>query len=120
VTTRILIIEDESVLALGLRRLLVSHGFEIAGCLGSVKAALTVIDEVDCDIAVLDVNLRGESVIPVAEILRRRGRPIVFMSGYGRSDLPAVFADVPLFSKPFDPNELVAVLREMLTGRDVA
>jgi DNA-binding response OmpR family regulator len=120
VTARILIVEDESVLALGLRRFLVSHGFEIAGCVGSVKAALTIIDEVHFDVAVLDVNLRGESVIPVAEILRQRGCPIVFMSGYGRSDLLAVFADVPLFPKPFDPNELVAVLGELLTGRDVA
>jgi len=120
VKARILIVEDEPVLALGLRRFLVAYGFEVAGCVSSVKAALPIIDEVDCDIAVLDVNLRGESVIPVAEILRQRSCPLVFMSGYGRSDLPATFADVPLLPKPFDANELVAVLREILAGRDVA
>lgn len=117
---RILIVEDEPVLALGLRRFLLSCGFEIAGCFGSVAATLSTIEEVNCDIAVLDVNLRGESVIPVAEILRQRGCPVVFISGYGRSDLPAAFAGVPLLSKPFDSNELVVVLQEILAARDVA
>lgn len=117
---RLLILEDEPVLALGLRRFLVLHGFEIVGCVGSVNAALPIIHEVGCDIAVLDVNLRGESVTPVAEILRQRGCPIVLMSGYGHSDLPEVFVDIPLLSKPFDPNELVAVLREILERQNVA
>jgi DNA-binding response OmpR family regulator len=120
VTARVLIVEDEPVLALAIRRFLLLHGLEIAGCTGSVKGALTLIDEVDCDIAALDVNLRGESVVSVAEALRQRGRPFVFMSGYNRSGLPAVFSDVPRLSKPFDPNELVAVLRQILERRNVA
>ena len=108
--TRVLIVEDEPVLASGIRRLLLSEGFEIAGCAASVKMGLTLVDEADCDVALLDVNLRGESVIPVAEALHQRGRPFVFMSGYDRSDLPAVFSDAPFLAKPFDANELVALL----------
>jgi len=120
VTTRVLIVEDEPVLASGIRRLLLLHGFEIAGCVGSVKMGLTLVEEADCDIALLDVNLRGESVLPVAEALRQRGRPFVLMSGYDRSDLPAAFVDVPFLAKPFDPNALVAVLRQLVERSDAA
>ena len=112
--TRVFIVEDEPLLARGLRRLLVSDGFEIAGCVGSLKSALALSDNIDCDIALLDVNLRGELVTPVADVLRQRGRPIVFLSGYSRSDLPEVFRDFPFLSKPFDANDLVALIRQNL------
>jgi DNA-binding response OmpR family regulator len=114
VKPRVLIVEDEPVLASGIRRLLQLHGFEVAGCAGSVKTGLELVEQADCDIALLDVNLRGESVIPVAEALRLRGRPFVLMSGYDRSDLPAAFSDVPFLAKPFDPNELIAALRQIV------
>ena len=117
---RVLIVEDEPVLASGIRRLLLLHGFEIAGCAGSVKAGLALADEADCDIALLDVNLRGESVVPVADALRQRGRPLVFMSGYDRCDLPAEFSDVPFLAKPFDPNQLVAMLRQVVERANAA
>src|SRR5262249_61724717 len=80
VRARVLIVEAEPVLASGIRRLLLLHGFEIAGCAGSVKTGLALLEQSDCDIALLDVNLRGESVVPVAEALRLRGRPFVLMS----------------------------------------
>ena len=112
-TVAVLIVEDEPVLALGIARLLRLHGFDIAGCVGSVSKALAVINEVDCDIAVLDVNLRGETVMPVAELLRQRGRPFVFISGYDRADLKAIFSDATVFPKPFDAGELIAVLRQI-------
>ena len=119
-TATVLIVEDEPVLALGIARLLRLHGFEIAGCVGSVSKALAVIEDADCDIAVLDVNLRGETVMPVAELLRQRGRPFVFISGYDGADLKAIFSDVPVFPKPFDASELVAVLHQMLQRPDIA
>jgi DNA-binding response OmpR family regulator len=119
VPTRVFIAEDEPLLAVGLRKCLVLDGFEIAGCVGSVKSALTLLDEIDCDIALLDVNLRGELVTPVADVLRQRERPIVFMSGYSRTDLPDLFRDFPVLSKPFDTNELVALIRQSLERRNV-
>jgi len=120
VKTRVLIVEDEPVLASGIRRLLLLHGFDIAGCAGSVKAGLALVDEADCDIALLDVNLRGETVVPVAAALRQRGRPFVLMSGYDRSDLPAALSDVPFLAKPFDSDELVAMLRQSLERSNAA
>jgi DNA-binding response OmpR family regulator len=118
--TAILIVEDEPVLALAIQRILRGHGFEIAGCAGSVSKALTLVEKADFDIALLDVNLRGESVIPVAEALRRRSQPFVFLSGYESGDLPAMFSDVPFFPKPFDAGELVSVLRQLVEVRNGA
>ena len=111
--TRVLIAEDEPVLASGIRRLLLLNGFEIAGCAASVKMSLRLVDEAACDVALLDVNLRGESVLPVAEALHQLGRPFVFMSGYNRSDVPAVFSDAPFLAKPFDANALIEILRRI-------
>ena len=119
-TARILIVEDEPVLALGLRRFLQATGFEIVACVGSVEKTIAVIDEVECDVVVLDMNLRGQSAVPLAVAFHQRGRPLVFMSGYGDSDLPAEFSGVPFLHKPFDPHELVAVILKMLESRNFA
>lgn len=119
-TARVLIVEDEPVLALGLRRFLAARGFEIVGCIGSVEKATAVIDEVECDVALLDVNLRGQTAVPLAETFHQRGISMVFMSGYSRSDLPTEFSGIPLLRKPFDPNELVAVILKILERQNVA
>lgn len=111
---RILIVDDEPAIALGLSRVLVARGFEIAGLASSVKMAITSLNEADCDIALLDLNLRGESVEPVARALHRRGRPIIFMSGYSERELPTEFSGVPFLRKPFDADELVAVIQQLL------
>jgi DNA-binding response OmpR family regulator len=118
--TSILIVEDEPVLAFAIQRLLRTHGFEIAGCAGSISKALTMVEKADFDVALLDVNLRGESVIPVVVALRRRSRPFVFMSGYESGDIPAMFSDVPFVPKPFDANDLVSVLRHVVEVRNSA
>ncbi len=68
----------------------------------------------------LDVNLRGESVVPVVEALRQRGRPFVLISGYDRADLKTTFPDVPVLPKPFDASKLIAVLRQMVERPNVA
>jgi CheY-like chemotaxis protein len=78
------------------------------------------MNEVNCDVAVLDVNLRGETVAPVAELLRQRGRPFVLLSGYDRSDLKTSFSDVPVLPKPFDAGELIAVLHQMVERPTIA
>jgi DNA-binding response OmpR family regulator len=119
-TAKILIVEDEPVLASGIRRFLLLMGFQFVECAGSVKKALSMMDEADYDIAVLDLNLRGESAEPVAKALRQKGRPFVLMSGYDPSGCPAGLSDAPFFSKPVDPNKLAAVLRRMLEKSNAA
>lgn len=64
----------------------------------------------------LDINLRGEMVYPIAEILKEGRVPFVFATGYGASSIPAAFADVPRWEKPFDEHALARMLPSLLPG----
>src|SRR5262245_51211685 len=79
----VLIVEDEPIVALEIESLLARAGFAIQGCAGSIEKALALVDDRHCDAAVLDANLRGRSVGPVAAALQRRGTPFLFVSGSG-------------------------------------
>jgi DNA-binding response OmpR family regulator len=113
---KVLIVEDEPIVAFEMEDILREAGFEIVGCVGSLGKALATLSNTDCDIAVLDANLRGESIAPVAKALYERGRPFLFVSGYERVYLPEAFLDVPLLSKPFEPSELITAVRRLLSG----
>jgi DNA-binding response OmpR family regulator len=112
---RVLVVEDEPIIALEIEDILRDAGFEIAGCVGSVDNALAMLKGVDCDVAVLDANLRGKTVEPVAVALHQRGRPFLFVSGYRRVYLPDAFPDAPHLSKPFEPGELITAIRQLLS-----
>jgi DNA-binding response OmpR family regulator len=88
-------------------------GFEIAACVGSLDRALDAISNGECDVGVLDANLHGESVAPVAFALRQCGKPFLFVSGYGRYHLPTQFRDAPLLPKPFEPSELIRAVKDI-------
>ena len=113
-TARILIVEDEPVVAFEIEQILRSAGFEVAASVPSIKKALAALDTCDCDFALLDANLRGESVAPVAAALQSRGKPFLFVSGYGRAYLPSCFDDAPLLAKPFNAAELIRSIKHML------
>lgn len=113
---KVLIVEDEPIVAFEIEDLLREAGFEIVACVGSLDKALATLKNTDCDIAVLDANLRGESIAPVAMALHEHGRPFLFVSGYERVYLPEAFLDVPLLSKPFEPSELITAVRRLLSG----
>ena len=113
-TIRALIVEDDPVIALEIEHILRSAGFEIANCVPSIPKALTVLTSCECDFAVLDANLRGKSVEPVAIALKNLGKPFLFVSGYGRIHLPARFLDAPLLSKPFNAAELIRSVTAIL------
>lgn len=105
---RVLIVEDEYLLAEDLRLTLERFGAEVVGPVPSVGEAMaTVADHPELDGAVLDMNLRGTMVFPVADLLVARGVPFFFTTGYSLSALPDRFASVQRFDKPFDP-DLVA------------
>ena len=110
---RVLIVEDEPVLALELKSIVSHAGFAIAGCVASVEKALAVIDRHGCDLAVLDANLQGESIEPVAEALCRHGSPFCFISGYDRVFLPERLLDAPRLPKPFEPSDLVRLIGQL-------
>jgi DNA-binding response OmpR family regulator len=109
---RILVVEDSFLMAESLCELLVAHGCEIVGPVARLSPALELAAGQAIDGAFLDVNLAGERCFPIAVLLRHRGVPFVFLTGYAeRSVIPASFDDVPMASKPFDPQEIVALMR---------
>lgn len=101
---RLLLVEDEFVLALGITDVLVDAGADVLGPVGSVADALALVQQIpEIDAAVLDVNLAGETIYPVADALQARGVPFLFATANERAQLPERFSNVPLCRKPFDP-----------------
>ena len=102
---RILVVEDEPLVAMLEEDLLVEAGAQVVGPAPSVAQALALIGDGDLDAAVLDVNLGKETVFPVAERLAALGVPFVFVTGYGSQGLIPAFANRPVIQKPFKPND---------------
>ena len=111
---RVLIIEDDSLVAMSVGDMLSDLGCSIVATAGSLAQAFEKVGDGGFDLALLDVNLRGKEVFPVAEILSERGIPFAFASGYGRAGLPEEFQTRPVVSKPFQMEELSAVLSAAL------
>jgi len=112
----VLIIEDEPLLALEMEEALQKAGFAIAGIAGSCPKALSVLDGRDCDLAILDANLRGSCVEPVVAALKARGKPYLLISGYNRNHLPKGMQAAPFLPKPFEPDALVRALDSLRGG----
>lgn len=115
---RILVVEDESLIALFISGVLETAGFEVVGPWPTVSQALAQLAIPDCcDAAVLDASLRNESAVAVAKALVALGIPFVVASGYNQSQLPPELAAVPILAKPVNTEELIAcVLRALSTG----
>jgi CheY-like chemotaxis protein len=115
---RILVVEDNYLLAEHVRSMLLDHGCQVLGPASRVAAALVLVrSSGDIDGAVLDINLAGEKCFPVAAALLQRGVPFVFVSGYDdRGLIPTEFADVPALAKPADEGRLVATLASTIAG----
>jgi DNA-binding response OmpR family regulator len=112
---RVLIVEDEYFLANDIERSLQSLGAEVAGPVGYLRDGLTILNESSgLDGAILDVNIAGEMIFPLARELQRRRLPFVFTSGYDPVMIGPEFADTPLFEKPIDIVAMVARLSEMI------
>ena len=113
----ILIIEDEPVLAFALEEFLIDSGFEIAGVVGRLEKALTMIESTIFDVAILDANLAGVDASPVASALRKCKRPFIVVSGYLPSQQPNAFAGALCLQKPCQPERLVQALHSMLSAQ---
>ncbi len=114
---RVLIVEDEPVIAFALEELLIASGFQIAGVATRLEAALAMIESGVCDAAILDTNLAGVSAGPAALALKARGVPYLVLSGYSSSQLQRVFSGVPCLQKPCRPARLVEALCSILPDR---
>jgi CheY-like chemotaxis protein len=118
---RLLLVEDEAIVAMMLEDMLADLGCVVVGVAGSVASGLAMADEAaPLDGAVLDVNLGGEAVYPIAEALRARGVPFVFSTGYAGAGVAAAYAGVPVLAKPYGPRALAAGLTDILRKAPLA
>jgi CheY-like chemotaxis protein len=114
---RILIVEDEYFLAADLARTLETRGAKVVGPVGSLEEAEKAVEGPGFDLAILDMNLRGDMAFPIADRLAERGIPFLITTGYNDGSLPDRFSVVPTIEKPFDSSQLLAALPEIETIR---
>jgi CheY-like chemotaxis protein len=108
---RVLVVEDEPMIRLLLDDMLTDLGYAMAAEAGRLDEALTVAKQGEFDLAILDVNLNGQAITPVVDILVERGVPFVFISGYAkRGLLDEAHSEVPLLQKPFQVEKLAHAL----------
>jgi CheY-like chemotaxis protein len=110
---RIFLVEDELLVAMALEATLQDFGAVVIGPIGRVKQAVQVAREDPMDAAVLDVNLAGERVFPVADVLAARRIPFVFYTGYGQEVLPAHYRTRPILSKTSTTNALLSAMNQL-------
>jgi CheY-like chemotaxis protein len=108
----VLIVEDDLVLSLAVKRELEDAGCVVVGPAANLEDALALAGGEPLHAAVLDLNLRGQSAMPVAELLSARGVPYLFTTGYSGRDLPDMGR--PVIEKPFAPNRLTRELQALL------
>lgn len=115
---RLLVAEDRYLLASDLEALLSTYGAQVLGPCATLSEALSLAAQADG--ALLDVDLGGEQVFPVAEQLRARNCAVVFVTGHGVEQRPAAWARSPWLQKPCDPYEAVAALAQALDGTNAS
>ena len=99
---RILVVEDEMTIALLIEDMLVDLGHQVVAMAMRLQPALESAKSADIDFAILDINLDGNQSFPVADVLRARGVPFAFASGYGSSGLSTDYRQHTMIRKPFD------------------
>jgi len=114
---RVLIVEDEALISLYLQDMLEDMGCTTPGVFASVKEAEAAAPAIEADAAILDVNVGGHEVFPLADAFAARGLALVFSTGYGVGMLPERWRTYPVITKPFDPAMLHAALRNIAAAR---
>ena len=115
---RILVVEDEMMIAMLVEDMLLELGCTVVGPAHGLAEALALAQsEPGLDAALLDVNLAGQPVFPVADALREKGVPAIFSTGYGDAGLRDIDRGAPVLQKPFRAGDLARALEEALGGR---
>jgi CheY-like chemotaxis protein len=114
---RILVVEDEAIIAILVGDMVLDFGSEVVGPAAKMDEALRLAAQADLDAAILDVNVGGAVVFPVADVVRSRGLPIIFATGYGSGGLPPRFRNDPVLAKPFSYEALAEALRTVLADQ---
>ncbi len=117
---RILVVEDDMMIALFIEETLQSLGCVVVGPVGKLHVALRLATDEPLDAAILDVTIRGGQTFPVAEQLMSRGIPFLFASGYGDWALPQAFRDQARLTKPFTARELETRVQALYSQSNAA
>lgn len=107
---RVLVVEDESMIAMLIEDSLCELGHEVVAIASRMQEALDIARKGQFDIAIIDVNLDGEPSYPVADVLAERNIPFIFATGYGSKGLDTGYSKIPLLTKPFLDSELETAL----------
>lgn len=116
-SVRVLLVEDEVTVSMLIEDMLDELGYEVVGSASTIAEALSVLEQESPDCAILDVNLSGVYVYPVAEALRERAIPYAFSTGYGKAALRKEDVGTPVLQKPFRIDQLASALTEMIHSR---
>lgn len=111
---RVLVVEDEAAISLLLEDMLLDFGCEVVGPAGRLPVALRLVEAGGIDVAILDVNVAGEPIYPVADALAAKGIPLVFSTGYGSGGIDGPYRDRPVVQKPFSQSDLERQLKVAL------
>lgn len=114
---RILVVEDEMMVAFFIEDCLRSFGHHVVGPVSRVSKALRLIETEEFDFALLDINIAGEEIYPAALQLKLRDIPFMFLSGYGTHGVREEWKDSPMLQKPFGPEVLEASIDAITQGR---
>ena len=111
---RLLLVEDEALIALMLEDMVEGMGCAVTGLAPRVSLGVAMAETGHFDAAILDVNVAGENVEPVAERLAAKGVPFIFATGYGEAGVPLRYRDRPVVAKPFRSEQLEAAIQKVV------
>lgn len=103
---RALIVEDEAMIRMMLTDMLEDIGHQVAAEAATLDEAMRCAREEEFDFAILDVNLNGEAIFPVVDVIHERSLPFLLSTGYGASGLPEAYRGAPILQKPFELDRL--------------
>jgi CheY-like chemotaxis protein len=115
----VFLVEDEVMIRMMVADMLEELGYSVAAEAGEINEAIKLAQSTEFDIAILDVNVNGKVISPVAELIRARNRPFIFATGYGSQGLPEEYRDRPALQKPFQLESLGKMIESALKGATV-
>jgi DNA-binding response OmpR family regulator len=115
----VFLVEDEVMIRMMVADMLEELGFRVVAETGEINEAISLAQSADFDLAILDVNVNGKVISPVAELITARNRPFIFATGYGSSGLPEEYRDRPALQKPFQIETLARMIDSTLKSATV-
>ena len=110
----VFLVEDEVMIRMMVADMLEELGYKVAAEAGDIAEAMRLAQSVEFDLAILDVNVNGKVISPVADLIKAKGRPFIFATGYGSSGLPEEYRDRPSLQKPFQVETLGKMIEATL------